>query len=224
MKNVLFYFSLIVIPFCSCQKEEVTTPESPLNESFVSTDSQGTTKAQVINSDAVSIFVGTAPTPSINGEVQLALSKALPYPVYVHFKIKDYVSSAYISPNLVSSEFTIPAGQRYVVCDIDDYYKATSQPDSSILYVHSNLMVQICNVYDDFGNVDYMVNYSILKLDYSFSNVYISYFLKAAGAVDVSLLSCGSNIFYKPVSDEPDVPDDPKLPIDPKLPPFLPID
>ncbi|HCT31196.1 MAG TPA: hypothetical protein DIW31_10815 [Bacteroidales bacterium] len=175
--KIRFSFLIALIIFLySCQKDEITSikdkDESITEKSSNAVNPTGST---------VYIFVGSAPTPSTNGEVQLALSSSYSYPIYVHFNIKQTVSS----PTLISGYYTIPAGQRYLVCDIDDYG-------------YSTLYLQICNVYDNSGYNNYMVNYTVAKVTYSLNSVAVTFPI-VGSYVALSNLSCGG-AFYKPSS------------------------
>jgi hypothetical protein len=249
MKRILFYLLPILVLLSSCQKEELITREEfisseSVNESTVknpiaSTDAEIQTKAQVTYVDEIIVTAAAAPTPSLNGEIQLFLNKAVSYPVSVQFKIKE---SLRMGNNLVSGFFTIPAGQRYLTCDIDEYISSTtgSYTSTSIAtgyigdatfsmlitliegYASANLLdtyLQIWNIEGPSNNINILANYSILKLSYILDgdgSINVSYPLKA-GTVPISTLSNVSGItFYNPTSGTG--------PINPIRVPFLPTE
>ena len=203
--NLLF----ITILICSCQKEDIeiinSESESMSKMSIAQTNGIITNSTQTAINDEIIVSVAAAPSPNINGEVQLFLNKAVSYPINVHFKTESYKESGYnveISNSVfVTPYYTIPAGQRYQICDIEDFFTTKIGADSISQWVYrQDLMIQICDVQTGLSNVNVSVNYSILKLDYlgnlGSSGLSVSYFLKA-GTINLSELpSCSSTHFY----------------------------
>ncbi|KAF5051591.1 hypothetical protein DSECCO2_417500 [anaerobic digester metagenome] len=246
MKRTLFCLLPIVVLLSSCQKEELISfdkkKESTVKETIVSTNIKIQTNSPVAYNDEIIVTAAAAPTPCLDGEIQLFLNKAVSYPVSVQFKIKETLNKG---NNLVSGYFTIPAGQRYLTCNIDEYisYK-TGRYTSSVFavsysaessysfiatlienYIEAKQVepyLQIWNVEIPSSNIKILANYSILKLSYSLDgdgSVNVSYPFKA-GTVEISTLSnVSGTLFYKPTtgnSTDPIVPKDPldQLPIE----------
>lgn len=230
-KNIFIIIALVTF-FSSCQKDEIindsNTQKNLKNESFAAT-SASYCKSSI--TDSIIMFVGTAPSPSINGEVQIGLNKSLPYPIDVRFKIKDCIG---YGNNLISVYYTIPAGQRYLTCDIDEFTKSMSdRPEildstssNGVFWVYETtpqitsqmigVYLQIWKVQNVPSNIKVLVNYSILKISHSLSGVNVSYSLKASGTVNLSVLDIEGNLFYKPTTTGGGT--NPRDPIDPKEP------
>jgi len=237
MRKTIFIVIALVTFLSSCQKEEITVENK--NQKMSKNESV-TVKSSVSSStyitDSIIIFVAPAPYPNINGEVQIGMNKSLSYPINVRFKIKDCLR---YGNNLISVYYTIPAGQRYLVCDIDEYTKSTSDrpviSDSTsangTFWVYEtspkitskmiDVYIQLWNVENAPSNVKVLVDYSILKIAHSFDIVNISYSLKANGTVDLSVLDIDGNLFYKPSTTGGGT--NPKDPIGPIDPPSLEI-
>jgi hypothetical protein len=227
MRHVLIYLVPILVVLLSCQKVETVTTygedqeelSSPETMNFL--DDPSLKSVQTSSTDFVTVIIGMAPRPSILGEVQVGLSTALTHPVYVHFKIKELIKlsttpSYLYGPNLASADYVIPAGQRYLVCDIDDYWKSITK-DSTFTTKSIDLLLQICSVSDNVGFGNYLIDFSIIKLQYGLnSTLTFSYFLKAGDFVLPSVLSCGSSSFYKPPTGSTEPP--PLPPTKPTLP------
>ncbi len=183
MKTKLFLFLCLLVLMASCQKDElaqVSDCKSLASESnaLIGSPSYG---PGVSSNTVVSVFLGSAPSPSLNGEVQLGISQPLLYPIHVHFKTMSALRGG---NSLVSSYYTIPAGQRYATCDIEEY-------GTNALYL------QICDIQDDSGVNSYMVNYTITKISYSGNSVSIS-FPVSGGYVSLSELSCSGGFYGLP--------------------------
>jgi len=238
MKRSYFYLLLIVLLTVSCQKEDINVTAIE-EKSLSSANFEKNISSALVNED-VFIYAAAAPTPTINGEIQLALSKALPYPISVQFKVKE---TSKLGNNLVSNYFTIPAGQRYLTCNIDEYIKYTVGTITSKVLVTKYDSVgslsafinqiekypngkqlepylQIWHVESPSSDIRIMVNYSILKISYNLTDVNIpvtiSYALKASGAVGLSELTSVSDAsFYRPSTGGGTEPTDPIIPKDP---------
>ncbi len=154
------------------------------------------------------VILGIPESPTLNGEVQIDLLSPLTTDTYIHFKIKESLRASY---PLVSVYYKIPAGSRYVICDIDEYHKSVKI--DSVKYfpqygeevgdyrnIATNpVYIQICDVYSE-GNDDFTIDGSVLQLSRELGN--ITYSRKQPGVfATASDLSCGSATFFVPDDD-----------------------
>lgn len=220
MKNYIFITLIILLSSCNKIDIEDTIPET----------SQAILKSATAE---VKVLLGTPSNPTMTGEVQIDLLSPATTNTYIHLKIKEGKKKLWNVPTnpLVSPYFMIPAGSRYVICDIDEYTKTVKvdgitvmplfgeeEGDYSIRAINP-VYIQICDVYSS-GNDNFIIDNAVLGLSRSFGSISYSW-KQSGGFMSISDISCGSPNFYVPGDDGggPIPVDPPSLPIErPSLP------